>query len=161
MAFDVRRVSAAADYGFYRWWTGESRLMDSLHAICELSRRVDKIRFGTAVTLMHHRHPIQMALEARSVNAVTDKRFVLGLGVSERAYVERSLCIAYGSPHQFAREYLTVVRSLLACNEVDFHGQHVEARASLPSAVAVDRVPVMLGALSEGMALSRLAGIPQ
>ena len=59
---------------------------DAFVAIALAAQATDRIELGTAVVPIQTRHPIAMAQEAMSVQAVAEGRFTLGIGVSHDSY---------------------------------------------------------------------------
>ena len=160
-ATDLRQVAAAAHAaraaGVERLWLTHSLGLDAQLTIAALAGRVPELAFGTAVSLMPTRHPVQAAVDARTLAAMTGGRFSLGLGVSEPATVERTLGLPWVPPRSFAAEYLAVVRALVRDGEARQQGRYVTVDAALPDLpAAVAPPPVLLGALGPRMA--ELAG---
>ena len=58
----------------------------------------------------------------------------------------------YGDPFEYAHEYITIVKALLAHGAVDHSGRNFSVRAAFPPLPGCQDAPVMLGALSERMA---------
>lgn len=149
----VARLAETAGCG--RLWLAHSLVLEAHHVVAALSQRFARLHFGTAVSLMAVRHALQAAVEARSLSAITDGRFALGLGVSEPATVEGVLGGTWHPPVEQAREYLAAVRGLVAGKPVQSSGRCVRVDARLPDVVA-SAPPVLLGALGPRMA--RVAG---
>ena len=95
-----------------------------------------------------------MAQQAATANALCDGRFRLGVGPSH-APVMGMYGIAYDKPIRHVREYLTVVKALLADGKVDFTGRAVPVFGFLDVEDA-GHPPVMLAALRDQMC--RLGG---
>ena len=71
------------------------------------------IELGTAVMPIQTRHPIAMAQEVLSVQAVCEGRFTLGLGTSHDWVIENQLGLRYERPAQLMRNYLEVLNAAL------------------------------------------------
>lgn len=142
----------AEQLSYHRVWLGQSNGGAPMLDIAILAREFNRIKFGTAVTLMHLMHPIQAAMDARSLSAFTGGHFVLGLGVGDRNFVEGHLGMRYNDPHEYAREYIAIVKALLDEGTVDHDGHHFLARAEFPRLPGRQDARVMLGALSKRMA---------
>jgi alkanesulfonate monooxygenase SsuD/methylene tetrahydromethanopterin reductase-like flavin-dependent oxidoreductase (luciferase family) len=142
--------------GAYRLWQGQSYSVDSYQVFAYLAAAGFRIPVGTGISLMPLRHPLEAALQARSLAAVTSHPVVAGFSLGP-ASVQRILRGApYPSPLAATREYLTIVRALLAGDRVahdgayfTYHGDNLLALPRLP-------VEVGLGVLRPRMA--RLAG---
>jgi F420-dependent oxidoreductase-like protein len=152
---DQRTVLAAARAvqaaGARRLWLTHSLGLDAHLLVAALAARLPRLELGIAVSLMPMRHPLQAAVETRTLAALTGGRFSLGLGVSEPATVERTLGLRWAPGPAYAREYLTVVRELVVRRRVDFRGAHLHVDAELP-AMTAPPAPLLLGALGPRMA---------
>lgn len=135
--------------GYERVWLGQSTGLDALVAVSAIAHEFPGLRFGTAVTGMHMRHPLQSAVEARSVAAVTGRQFTLGLGVGDPESVRDALGLDCARPATFAREYLQVVSALLDNGRVDHAGDVFRVRAEPPPCAG--EVELALGVLRPGM----------
>lgn len=139
------------ELGCARAWSGQSFGLDPLLAGAALSKDLGPLGFGVAVTLMPLRHPLQAGLEARTLASVLDGPVAVGLGVSERAYVEGNLGSPYERPLSFARDYVSVVKRAVASDRVDHDGPHFRVHDDL---LPLDHggAEVLLGALNPRMA---------
>ncbi|HEX2314320.1 MAG TPA: TIGR03621 family F420-dependent LLM class oxidoreductase [Thermomonospora sp.] len=119
------------------------------------------LRVGTLVLANDHRHPVVLAKEAATLDAVSGGRLELGLGAGWlREEYERS-GLSFDPPGaRVSRlvEALRIVKDLLAGREVAFTGDHYRVRGltTFPAAVQRPRPPVLVGAGSPRML--RLAG---
>src|SRR5262249_47625723 len=87
---------------------------DALTAMTVLGRATERIELGTAVLPIQTRHPIAMAQEVLSVQAVCEGRFTLGLGTSHDWVIEGMLGLSYERPAHQMRNYLEVLQAALA-----------------------------------------------
>jgi 5,10-methylenetetrahydromethanopterin reductase len=109
---ETARICTA--WGVDRLWLVESFGIDVWSAVAAVAGAHPQLRFGTAVTLMPLRHPLELATRVRTMAEVLPGRFTAGLGVSERAIVEEVMGGRYpGSPTTYAREYLDVLQRCL------------------------------------------------
>ncbi len=156
---DPRQLFAAArviaDAGVRRLWLTHSLGLDAQLLVAATAARRPELEFGTAVSLMATRHPLQAAVDARTLAVLTGGRFSLGLGVSEPEIVRHTLGQAWAPGPEYAHEYLTVVRSLLHRGAVRHDGRLLRVDAQLP-ALPCPPPPLVLGALGPKMA--RVAG---
>src|SRR5690606_26521980 len=63
---------------------------------------------------MHARTPAMTAMTAMTLDHLSDGRFLLGLGVSGPVVVEGWHGVPYGSPLRITREYVSLVREMIA-----------------------------------------------
>src|SRR5207245_889012 len=97
---------------------------------------------------MYPRHPTVMAQQAMSLNELSGGRFRLGIGVSHRPNIEGALGMHMGSPLEFAREYIEVLRQAFS-GKIDHRGQHwtIQWAYALPPTPA----PIILAGLNAAM----------
>src|SRR5207302_2650118 len=76
---------------------------------------------------MPARTPAMTAMTAMTLNALSGGRFVLGIGPSGPQVVEGWHGVAYGKPLQRTREYIEIVRKVIARAEpLTFTGEHYQ-----------------------------------
>lgn len=147
---------AAEEAGFGSVWIpqipGE---FDALTAAVLMGRATQKIELGTAVLPLQTRHPIAMAQEILSVQAVCQGRFTPGVGPSHHWIIDDMLGLPYERPAHLVKNYLEVLGASLAgpgtvTVENDLY------RVNSPMDVTDLQTPVLLAAL--GPVMLRLAG---
>jgi len=82
---------------------------DALTAAALIGSATSRIEIGTAVVPVQPRHPIALAQQALSVQAVARGRLALGLGVSHHWVIEEMLGLKYEKPAPTMRAYLDVL----------------------------------------------------
>src|SRR4051794_24587346 len=82
---------------------------DALTAAALVGAETTRIEVGTAVVPIQPRHPIALASQALSVQAVCDGRLRLGLGVSHHWIIDEMLGLPYERPVPTMRSYLDVL----------------------------------------------------
>src|SRR5205823_5976290 len=87
--------------------------------------RLDRRRLGPAVRRMRARTPAAAAMAAMTLDHLSGGRFILGLGVSGPQVVEGWYGQPFGKPLARTREYIDIVRSILAREgPVTYEGEH-------------------------------------
>src|SRR5262249_21718269 len=108
----VADAAAAERAGFTSIWVPQlPGASDALPAITCRGRATRVIGLGRAVLPIQTRHPIAMAQEVLSVQAVCEGRFTLGLGTSHHWVIEGMLGLPYERPAQQMRNYLQVLNA--------------------------------------------------
>jgi F420-dependent oxidoreductase-like protein len=108
-------AAAAERSGFTSIWLPQiPGDFDAFVAVALAAQSTSRIELGTAVVPIQTRHPIAMAQEVMSVQAVCEGRFTLGIGVSHDWVIEGQLGLPYERPAQLMREYLEVLNPALA-----------------------------------------------
>jgi F420-dependent oxidoreductase-like protein len=129
---------------------------DALTAAALVGTETSRIEIGTAVVPVQPRHPIALAQQALSVQAVCDGRLTLGLGVSHHWIIDEMLGLPYERPAATMRAHLDVLDQALAGPEtVAVDNDLFRVRNPL-DVTDVAPTPVLLAAL--GPAMLRLAG---
>ena len=129
---------------------------DALTAVALVAEATERIEIGTAVVPVQTRHPIALAQQALSVQAVCGGRLTLGLGVSHHWVIDEMLGIPYERPVATMRAYLDVLdQALRGPGPVDVENDRFRIHTPL-DITDVAPTPVMLAAL--GPVMLRLAG---
>lgn len=151
----IDAARSAADAGFASFWLPQTMGLDSMIALAVAGREVPDIEFGIAVVPTFPRHPIVMAQQALTTQAITGGRFTLGIGLSHRPIIEGSYGYSFENPVRHMREYLEALLPLLREGNVNFTGETVTARIGL-DVRGSSPVRVVLAAL--GPKMLELAG---
>ena len=83
---------------------------DALTAAALVGVETSRIEIGTAVVPVQPRHPIALAQQALSVQAVCEGRLSLGLGVSHHWIIDEMLGLPYERPVATMRAHLDVLQ---------------------------------------------------
>ena len=151
----VRELAVRAEeQGFTGLWLGSAFGFDPIMALALAGDFTTTLELGVAVVPTWPRHPSVMAQQAATASAATGGRFRLGIGPSH-APVMQMYGIDFDRPISHVREYLAIVRGLLADGQVSFAGERYQVTGFLDVADA-PVPPVMLSVLRAQMA--RLAG---
>jgi F420-dependent oxidoreductase-like protein len=129
---------------------------DALTAATLVGAETSRIEIGTAVVPVQPRHPIALAQQALSVQAVCGGRLTLGLGVSHHWIIGEMLGLPYDRPATTLRAHLDVLDQALAgpgTVEVDNELFQVHNPLDITD---ITPTPVLLAAL--GPVMLRLAG---
>lgn len=123
---DVPELLAEAErLGYQSAWTAEAYGSDALTPLAWWGSRTSTIQLGTSICQLSARTPTAMAMAALSLDHLTAGRFVLGLGASGPQVVEGWYGQPYAKPLARTREYVGIVREVLARNEpVTSDGEH-------------------------------------
>ena len=129
-AFDVVTVAREAEsLGYDCVWASEAWSSDAVTVATWIAAHTERIGVGAAVLQMPARTPAATAMTAATLDHLSGGRFRLGLGTSGPAVSEGWHGVAFDDPIGWTREYVTLVRSMLARDApVAFEGR----RYSLP-----------------------------
>ncbi|HSO95408.1 MAG TPA: LLM class F420-dependent oxidoreductase [Acidimicrobiia bacterium] len=110
-------VLEAERLGFDSVWTAESWGSDALTPLAWWGSRTSTIRLGTDLIQLSARQPTATAMGALTLDHLSGGRFVLGLGVSGPQVVEGWYGMPFPKPLARTREYVSIVRKVLAREE--------------------------------------------
>jgi 5,10-methylenetetrahydromethanopterin reductase len=147
----VEQVVRAEAEGFGSAWTVHfSRGLDALGILAVAGTRTSRIDLGVGIVPTYPRHPLALAQQAATVQALSGGRLTLGVGVSHRPVIEQLHGLAYARPAAHMREYLSVLVPLLRDGSVRYRGTfyQVDGGFVVPG---TSPVPVLVGALSPRM----------
>ena len=118
-------IAEAERLGFDSLWCAEAYGSDVLTPLAWWGASTSRIRLGTAIMQMSARTPAAAAMAAMTLDHLSGGRFVLGLGVSGPQVVEGWYGQPFGKPLARTREYIAIVRSILAREgPVTFEGDY-------------------------------------
>jgi F420-dependent oxidoreductase-like protein len=110
----VELVTEADRLGYDSVWTAESYGSDALTPLAWWGSQTERVRLGTSLCQLSARTPTAMAMAAQTLDHLSGGRFVLGLGVSGPQVVEGWYGQPFPAPLARTREYVDVVRQVLA-----------------------------------------------
>jgi F420-dependent oxidoreductase-like protein len=103
--------------GYDSAWTAESWGSDALSPLAWWGASTTKLRLGTNLIQLSARTPTATAMAAVTMDHLSGGRFVLGLGVSGPQVVEGWYGQRFNRPLARTREYVSIVRKVLAREE--------------------------------------------
>jgi 5,10-methylenetetrahydromethanopterin reductase len=151
----VDDVRAAKDEGFSTYWLPQIFGMDALTALAVAGREVDGIELGTAVVPTYPRHPVMLAQQALTVQAITGGRLALGIGLSHQLVIEGMFGMSFDKPVRHMREYLSILLPIIREGRASAQGETLSGRVAIDVKDA-SPCPVLLAAL--GAKMLTLAG---
>jgi F420-dependent oxidoreductase-like protein len=129
---------------------------DALTAAALVGSETSRVEIGTAVVPVQPRHPIALAQQALSVQAVCEGRLALGLGVSHHWIIDEMLGLPYERPAPTMRAHLDVLdQALRGPGPVDVENELFRVHNPLDITDTAP-TPVLIAAL--GPVMLRLAG---
>lgn len=155
-AVEWARVAERAGFGSV--WIVEDYYHPGAFALAgAVAAATDRIAVGLGVVNPYTRHPALLAMEVAALAGIAPERIVLGLGTSNRNWIEGEMRIPFKTPLQALRECVEIVRRLLAGERLGFHGECFDLEnVRLTWAPAARGVPILLGV--KGPKALRLAG---
>jgi F420-dependent oxidoreductase-like protein len=153
-------VQQAESLDYHSVWSAEAYGGDAVVPLAWLAGQTSRINLGAGVLQMPSRTPAAVAMTAATLDGLSNGRFLLGLGVSGPQVVEGWHGVAYGKPIGRTREYVSIVRDMIARESpVEHHGEHYDIPYTGPGATGLGkplklilhpvrpRIPIYLAAL--------------
>ncbi len=119
----VDYVIEAEKLGVDRAWTAEAWGQDAIAPLAFVGARTSRIRLGTGIMQISARTPSMTAMTALTMAAITDDRFLLGLGVSGPQVVEGLQGVPYRKPLTRLRETVEICRLAFAGEKLEYDGE--------------------------------------
>jgi F420-dependent oxidoreductase-like protein len=117
-------IATAEELGFDSIWTAEAYGSDALTPLAWWGSRTSRVKLGTSIAQISARTPAAMAMAAMTLDHLSGGRFVLGLGASGPQVVEGWYGQPYPRPLERTREYVEVIRRIVARKEpLEFRGK--------------------------------------
>jgi F420-dependent oxidoreductase-like protein len=121
----AEQVAAAEALGFESIWTAEAYGSDCFTPLAWWGSATSRVKLGTSITQISARAPASTAMTAITLDHLSGGRLILGLGVSGPQVVEGWYGQPYAKPLARTREYVEIVRRIVAREEpVVYEGEH-------------------------------------
>jgi len=154
VATAINRIHEAEHAGVQQAWMTQSvGMLDTLTLFAAVATHTRQIRLGTSIVPIYPRHPLVMAVQAATVDALAPGRLRLGVGPSHRHVMKNVYGLSMPSPLAYLREYVEVMRQGLWEGRVDHQGTFFKVATSFPRQA---QIPLLISALGEKA--FRLAG---
>lgn len=136
---------------------------------CALNTR--RLQIGIGVINPFTRHPVLSAMEAAALDALSEGRLILGMGGSNRRWMEEQAGIPFVRPIQAAAEATEIIRSLIRDRRVKYQGEVFRTgdvrlefetyRSDMPVYMGVKGPKALFraGRIADGVVLSSLTGV--
>ena len=136
-------------------WSAEAWGHDAVTPLAFMAARTSRIRLGTGIMQAGTRTPALVAMTAMSLAAMSQGRFLLGLGVSGPQVIEGWHGIRFERPVQRLREMVEIVRRASRGERLEYKGSIYElplpggeGKALRSAAKAQPNIPIYLATLS-------------
>jgi F420-dependent oxidoreductase-like protein len=107
-------VLEAERLGFDSVWTAEAYGSDALMPLAWWGAATERITLGTAIVQISARTPAATAMAAMTLDHLSQRRVILGLGVSGPQVVEGWYGQSFAKPLARTREYIGILREIWA-----------------------------------------------
>lgn len=107
-------ILQAEELGYDAVWTAEAYGSDAVSPAAWILAGTRRIKVGTCIMQMSARTPAMTAMTALTLSELSGNRFILGLGASGPQVVEGWHGVPYGKPLTRTREYIGILRRIMA-----------------------------------------------
>ena len=134
--------------------------------LAALAQATKRVRFGTLVTGIHHRHPAVLANMAATLDVISGGRLEVGIGAGWNEEESGAYGLALGTPKERSdrfEEACEVLVSLLSNETTSFDGRYfhlTDARCS-PKPIQQPHPPICIGGSGEQRTLKTAAKFAQ
>lgn len=151
----VQYVVEAEKLGVEYTWSAEAWGQDAVVPLAYLAARTTTMKLGSGIMQISARTPSMTAMTALTLAAVSDDRFILGLGASGPQVVEGLQGVPFARPLTRMRENIEIIRMAFRGDKIAYEGKHYtlplpggEGKALRLSQPGNDNIPIYLATLS-------------
>lgn len=137
---DIDSVRVAEAIGYDIVWAAEAWGSDAVSVLAWIGAQTSRIKIGSAILQIPARSPAMTAMTAVTLNELSGGRFVLGLGMSGPQVVEGWHGSPYGRPLERTREYVSIIRRIVARDApLEHRGRHYGIPATGPGTTGLGK----------------------
>ncbi|MQF69755.1 LLM class flavin-dependent oxidoreductase [SAR202 cluster bacterium AD-804-J14_MRT_500m] len=152
----IELAQMAEQRGYETIWVPEGMGQDAISQLSAFATQTNRIRLGTGILPIFYRTPTLTAMTAAGLDMISGHRFILGLGVGHRGFIEEVHGIPFRRPLANLKETVSIIRSLLKGERLAHNGRVFNlSRGSLGYSTEFP-VPIYIAAL--GPKMIELAG---
>ncbi len=146
-------IADAERLGVDSVWVPEAWMYDALTPLGYLAAITERVRLATGVVQLGARSPAMLAMSALALQAMSDGRFVLGVGTSGPQVMEGWHGVAFDRPVRRTREEIEIIRTIAAGDRLEYDGEvhrlplPDSAGRALRSPVAGAEIPIHVASM--------------
>jgi 5,10-methylenetetrahydromethanopterin reductase len=127
-------------------WISEDHFHPGAYSLAAAAAvATEHLVIGLGVVNPYTRHPALLAMETSALAGLAPGRVVLGLGSSNRRWIDEQMAIPFKTPLRGLRESVAIVRGLLAGERVTFAGECFTVNDVVLENPPASPVPILLG----------------
>src|SRR5688500_6223036 len=115
-------VQEAERLGVHSVWTAEAWGYDALTPLAYVAAKTSKIKLGSGIVQVGARTPAMVAMSAMTMQALSDGRFILGLGTSGPQVIEGWHGVPFRNAVKRTKETIEIVRKITRGERSDYAG---------------------------------------
>lgn len=139
----------------YAWITDHYNNRDSFSLLTYIASKTKNIKLGPGVANPYTRTPLQLASAIATLDEISGKRAVLGIGPGDRVTFE-SAGIKWERPVETVKETVEIIRKLLSGKKTAYEGNIYNIKAARLNFIKDIKIPIYIGA--QGQKMLTLAG---
>ena len=133
-------------------WIPETWGMENFSMLSMASRENSFSKIGSSIVNIYSRSPSLIAMGAATVDTISNKRLVLGLGTSSKPLVEDFHGDKLERPLKRMKEYVEIIRLILSGKTINYSGEIFSLKNfSLLIKPPRDSIPIYLAAVNQKM----------
>ena len=133
-------------------WIPETWGMENFSILSMVSKENTTSKIGSSIVNIYSRSPSLIAMGAVTVDTISNKRLVLGLGTSSQPLVEDFHGDKFENPLKRMREYVEIIRLILSGKMINYTGKIFSLKNfSLLIKPPRDIIPIYLAAVNQKM----------
>ena len=133
-------------------WIPETWGMENFSMLSLASKENNFSKIGSSIINIYSRSPSLIAMGAATVDTISNKRLVLGLGTSSQPLVEDFHGDKFKRPLKRMKEYVEIIRSVLSGKTINYSGEIFSLKNfSLLIKPPRDTLPIYLAAVNQKM----------
>jgi probable F420-dependent oxidoreductase len=134
-------------------WVSEYRARDAITSMTLIGATTERVAIGSSIIPIYTRSPVTLGMSLAALSEIARGRVILGLGTSSEVIVERWNGRERARPLSAMRDYVEIIRQVIAGGQTDHDGAVVGSHGfSLElDALAAPDARVYLAALGQKM----------
>ena len=133
-------------------WIPETWGMENFSMLSMASKENSFAKIGSSIVNIYSRSPSLIAMGAATVDTISNKRLVLGLGTSSQPLVEDFHGDKFEKPLKRMKEYVEIIRLILTGKRINYSGEIFSLKDfSLLIKPPRNTIPIYLAAVNQKM----------
>ena len=133
-------------------WIPETWGMENFSLLSLASNENTHSKIGSSIINIYSRSPSLIAMGAATVDTVSNKRLILGLGTSSQSIIENFHGYKFEKPIKRMKEYVEIIRLILSGKTVNYSGEIFSLKNfSLLIKPPRNTIPIYLAAINQKM----------
>ena len=133
-------------------WIPETWGMENFSLLSLASNENTHSKIGSSIINIYSRSPSLIAMGAATVDTISNKRLILGLGTSSQSIIENFHGYKFEKPIKRMKEYVEIIRLILSGKTVNYSGEIFSLKNfSLLIKPPRNTIPIYLAAINQKM----------